>query len=191
MRPLDVPGEAIDQADHVLIAEIVEVERWEQQASEHVQRLADDMEHLVSSRGAAPRGRRSPCVIMSLRLRAEHAVGADPPAWEPTGFGRCGAAHDDVDLLSAAQMVRVPTRGRSSSIAGCPPTSNALRRVVGPASWRWRDMPSQRYAGCTDHTPAERLGESSRTAGCWARSRCATRVEIVVEAYRKSEQPSD
>jgi hypothetical protein len=46
-----VPAQAIDQADHVLIAEIVGVERWEQQASEHVQRLADDLAHLVSNRG--------------------------------------------------------------------------------------------------------------------------------------------
>lgn len=30
---------------------LMEVERWEQQASEHVQRLQDDLEHLVSSRG--------------------------------------------------------------------------------------------------------------------------------------------
>ena len=51
MRPADVPGQAIGQADYVLIAEIAEVERWEQQASEHVQRLEDDLEHLVSSRG--------------------------------------------------------------------------------------------------------------------------------------------
>ena len=50
-RPADVPGQAIGQADYVLIAEIVEVERFEQQASEHVQRLADDLAHLVSSRG--------------------------------------------------------------------------------------------------------------------------------------------
>ena len=50
-RPADVPGQSIGQADYVLIAEIVEVERWEQQASEHVQRLADDLGHLVSSRG--------------------------------------------------------------------------------------------------------------------------------------------
>jgi hypothetical protein len=50
-RPADVPGQAIDQADYVLIAEIVEVERFEQQGSEQVQRLADDLEHLVSSRG--------------------------------------------------------------------------------------------------------------------------------------------
>jgi hypothetical protein len=50
-RPTDVPGQSIGQADYVLIAEIVEVERFEQQASEHVQRLTDDLEHLVSSRG--------------------------------------------------------------------------------------------------------------------------------------------
>jgi hypothetical protein len=50
-RPLDVPGQSIDQADYVLIAEIVEVERWEQQASEHIERLADDLGHLVASRG--------------------------------------------------------------------------------------------------------------------------------------------
>ena len=50
-RPADVPGQAIGQADYVLIAEIVELERWEQQASEHVQRLEDDLGHLVSSRG--------------------------------------------------------------------------------------------------------------------------------------------
>jgi hypothetical protein len=46
-----VPGQAIGQADYVLIAEIVEVERFEQQASEHVARLADDLAHLVSSQG--------------------------------------------------------------------------------------------------------------------------------------------
>jgi hypothetical protein len=50
-RPADAPGQSIGQADYVLIAEIVEVERFEQQASEHVQRLADDLAHLVSSRG--------------------------------------------------------------------------------------------------------------------------------------------
>ena len=50
-RPADVPGQSTSQADYVLIAEIVEVERFEQQASEHVQRLADDLAHLVSSRG--------------------------------------------------------------------------------------------------------------------------------------------
>ena len=51
MRPADVPGQSIGQADYVLIAEILGVERFEQQASEHVQRLADDLAHLVSNRG--------------------------------------------------------------------------------------------------------------------------------------------
>jgi hypothetical protein len=50
-RPADVPGQSMGQADYVLIAEIREVGRFEQQASEHVQRLTDDLEHLVSSRG--------------------------------------------------------------------------------------------------------------------------------------------
>ena len=50
-RPADVPGQAIGQADYVLIAEIVEVDRFEQQASEHVQQLSDDLAQLVSSRG--------------------------------------------------------------------------------------------------------------------------------------------
>ena len=50
-RPADVPGQSVSQADYVLIAEILEVERFEQQASEHVQRLTDDLEHLVLSRG--------------------------------------------------------------------------------------------------------------------------------------------
>jgi hypothetical protein len=50
-RPTDVPGQAIGSADYVLIAEIVEVDRFEQQGSERVQQLADDLEHLVSSRG--------------------------------------------------------------------------------------------------------------------------------------------
>jgi hypothetical protein len=35
----------------VLIAEIVAVERWEQQATELVQRLEEDLAQLVSSRG--------------------------------------------------------------------------------------------------------------------------------------------
>ena len=50
-RPADVPGQSIGQADYVLIAEIVEVERFEQQATEHIQRLADDLATLVSNRG--------------------------------------------------------------------------------------------------------------------------------------------
>jgi hypothetical protein len=50
-RPADVPGQSIGQADYVLIAEIVEVERFEQEGSDEVQRLQDDLAHLVSSRG--------------------------------------------------------------------------------------------------------------------------------------------
>ena len=51
-RPMDVPGQAGggEAADYVLIAEIVAVENWEQQAEERIQQLADDLEHLVSSR---------------------------------------------------------------------------------------------------------------------------------------------
>lgn len=51
MRPADVPGQSMGQADYVLIAEVVEVERFEQQATEHIQRLEDDLSHLVSSKG--------------------------------------------------------------------------------------------------------------------------------------------
>jgi hypothetical protein len=50
-RPADVPGQSIGQADYVLIAEIVEVERFEEQATEQIQRMEDDLAHLVSSRG--------------------------------------------------------------------------------------------------------------------------------------------
>jgi hypothetical protein len=50
-QPADVPGQSIGEADYVLIAEIFEVDRFEQQASEHVQRLADDLAHLVAHEG--------------------------------------------------------------------------------------------------------------------------------------------
>jgi hypothetical protein len=49
-RPTDVPGQAAESADYVLIAEIVNTEYWQQQAERRVQALADDLEHLVSSR---------------------------------------------------------------------------------------------------------------------------------------------
>ena len=49
-RPTDVPGQASESADYVLIAEIVNVAHWQQQAEERGQALADDLEHLVSSR---------------------------------------------------------------------------------------------------------------------------------------------
>ena len=51
MQPADVPGQSIGQADYVLIAEIVEVERWEQQASGLIERLTEEFERLLSSRG--------------------------------------------------------------------------------------------------------------------------------------------
>ena len=50
-RPTNVPGQAIESADYVLIAEIVNLEGWQHQAERRVQALADDLEHLVSSRG--------------------------------------------------------------------------------------------------------------------------------------------
>ena len=49
-RPMDVPGQAGESADYVLIAEIVNIERWQQQAEERVESLADALAHLVSSR---------------------------------------------------------------------------------------------------------------------------------------------
>src|SRR2546423_7293345 len=57
-RPADVPGQSLDQADYVLIAEIVGVERFEQQASEHIQRLADDLAHVSLEPGDARRASR-------------------------------------------------------------------------------------------------------------------------------------
>jgi len=51
-RPADVPGQAGggEAADYVLIAEIVNVENWGQQAEERVQELSDDLDHLISNR---------------------------------------------------------------------------------------------------------------------------------------------
>jgi hypothetical protein len=70
-----VPGQSIGQADDVLIAEIVEVEPFEQQASEHVQRLADDLAHLVSSPGAARRASRP---LKPPSVEARHSTSAIP-----------------------------------------------------------------------------------------------------------------
>ena len=50
-RPLDLPGQSIGAADYVLIVEIVEIQRWQDQAAERVERLADDLGNLVKSRG--------------------------------------------------------------------------------------------------------------------------------------------
>jgi hypothetical protein len=49
-RPTNLPGQATESADYVLIAEIVNIDHWRQQAEQRVQDLADDLEHLVSSR---------------------------------------------------------------------------------------------------------------------------------------------
>jgi len=50
-RPADVPGQSIDSADYVLIAEIHGLERFEEQGSERVQQLTEDLAHLVSGQG--------------------------------------------------------------------------------------------------------------------------------------------
>jgi hypothetical protein len=50
-RPINVPGQPSEPADYVLIAEITEVDRWAPQATEQVQRLGDELTHLVSARG--------------------------------------------------------------------------------------------------------------------------------------------
>ena len=76
-RPADVPGQSIGQADYVLIAEILEVHRFEQQASEHVQRLQDDLAHLVSSRGC------SSCALHFESARARDASSDIPVTTEP------------------------------------------------------------------------------------------------------------
>jgi hypothetical protein len=49
-RPMDVPGQASESADYVLIAEIHNIQRWQQQAEARVDSLEDDLAHLVSSR---------------------------------------------------------------------------------------------------------------------------------------------
>ncbi len=50
-KPADVPGQTIGEADYVLIVDFVGIDRFEQQASERVESLADDLDHLVTSRG--------------------------------------------------------------------------------------------------------------------------------------------
>jgi hypothetical protein len=50
-RPLDLPGQSVGAADYVLIAEIVEIQHWQEQATERIQQLAEDLGHLVSHRG--------------------------------------------------------------------------------------------------------------------------------------------
>jgi hypothetical protein len=50
-RPMNVPVQPSEPADYVLISEITGVDRWEDQISEQVQRLADDLAYFVSARG--------------------------------------------------------------------------------------------------------------------------------------------
>ena len=49
-RPMDLPGQASESADYVLIAEIHSIQRWQEQAEARVESLQDDLAHLVSSR---------------------------------------------------------------------------------------------------------------------------------------------
>lgn len=49
-RPMDVPGQATESADYVLIAEIVDVQRWQEQAERLIEGLGEAMADLVSSR---------------------------------------------------------------------------------------------------------------------------------------------
>jgi hypothetical protein len=50
-KPADVPGQSLGEADYVLIVEFAEIDRFEEQATERVESLADDLDHLVKSRG--------------------------------------------------------------------------------------------------------------------------------------------
>ncbi len=49
-RPIDAPGQSTEGADYVLMAEIVDLNRWAPQATENVQRLASALDHLVTTR---------------------------------------------------------------------------------------------------------------------------------------------
>ena len=49
-RPIDTPGQSTEDADYVLMAEITELNRWAQQATENIQRLASALDHLVTAR---------------------------------------------------------------------------------------------------------------------------------------------
>jgi hypothetical protein len=111
-RPADVPGQSIGQADYVLIAEIVEVERFEQQASEHVQRLADDL-------GAS-------------RLKPRDARRASRPLKSAVGGGD--------QTRPRSEHVRARDRRRSLSLRGTrdttgdsAPASAIVRVTMAPA----------------------------------------------------------
>jgi hypothetical protein len=46
-RPRDVPGQGAEAAEYVLLAEIAQVDRWDEEAGEQVERLFDKLMHLV------------------------------------------------------------------------------------------------------------------------------------------------
>ncbi len=48
-RPVDVPGQDADLADYVLLAEIAEVDRWEDEGGDHVRLFFDKLLELVFS----------------------------------------------------------------------------------------------------------------------------------------------
>jgi hypothetical protein len=120
-RPADVPGQSIGQADYVLIAEIVEVERFEQQASEHVQRLADDLAHLASSPGDARRASRP----------LKSAVGGERDQTRP----RAGHVRGRDYLDSAPQPTDYlrPVASNIGSVSRRHPSTSI--RTVGPRMW--------------------------------------------------------
>jgi len=48
-RPMDVPGTTPEPADYVLIAQIDNVELWEQEASDHLVAISSELTDLVSA----------------------------------------------------------------------------------------------------------------------------------------------
>ena len=70
-RPLDLPGQSIEAADYVLIAEIVEIQRWQEQATELVQ-------HLIGLGGGV--------LEPKLVLEPVAAAGHDPDPQERAGL---------------------------------------------------------------------------------------------------------
>src|ERR1041384_7160717 len=77
-RPADVPGQAIGQADYVLIAEILEVERLEQQTPlKTMPAGTDDLERQVTTPVLASTARL--CSPGGSRCAPDHSGAADHP----------------------------------------------------------------------------------------------------------------
>jgi hypothetical protein len=68
-RPMDVPGQAIESADYVLIAEIANIEHWQQQAEQRVQGLADDL----GASGVQPKDARPRTHPLRISLSSDAA----------------------------------------------------------------------------------------------------------------------